>query len=262
MKILVCIKQVPASHNVRIDPETKRLKREEVEAEINPFDTYALEQGVLIKEELGGEVIAVTMGPKRAEQSLREAIACGADTAIHLHDRAFAGSDTWATSYTLSKAIEKIGDVDLVICGKQAIDGDTAQVGPGIAAHLGIPQATFVSEVKKVSEKSIVVKRMHEEGYDMADLPLPALITVVKDINSPRIPSLRGRMAAKKAEILEWTAEDLGADTAKLGSQGSPTRVVKTEPAPGRDKETLKLEGDPDKQARDLIHQLRIRSLA
>mgnify|MGYP006299624003 CR=1 FL=1 len=262
MKIVVCVKQVPSSHNVRIDPETKRLKREEVEAEINPFDTYALEQGVLIKESLGGEVIALTMGPNRAEQSLREAIACGADKAIHLHDRAFAGSDTWATSYTLSKAIEKIGDVDLVICGKQAIDGDTAQVGPGIAGHLGLPQATYVSEVKETDEKSITVKRMHEEGYDIAELPFPALITVVKDINSPRIPSLRGRMAAKKAEITQWTAEDLGADGGKLGTHGSPTKVVKTEPAPGREKETLVIEGEPEKQARDLVHQLRARSLA
>lgn len=261
MKIVVCIKQVPASHAVRIDSETKRLKRETVEAEMNPFDTYALEQAVLIKEQLGGEVIALTMGPPGAEETLREAIACGADRAIHLLDDAFSGSDTWATGYVLARGIETIGDVNLIICGKQAIDGDTAHVGPGIAAHLDLPQATFVSAMPEVTESTITVKRMHEEGYDICRIDLPGLITVVKDINSPRIPSLRGRMAAKKAEITRWTAEDIGAESAKTGSAGSHTRVSSVEAAPEREKETLLLEGEADGTAKELIHQLRLKSL-
>jgi electron transfer flavoprotein beta subunit len=197
MRIVVCIKQVPATNDAKIDPETKRIVREGHKAILNPFDTYALEEGVRLKEKYGGEVIAITMGPQKAEAVLREAISVGADKAILLSDRAFGGSDTWATSYVLAKAIEKIGDVDLVICGKQAIDGDTAQVGPGIAAHLDYLQATYVMAVDNIAESRITVKRMHEEGYDVCQLDLPAVITVVKDINTPRIPSLRGRMAAK-----------------------------------------------------------------
>lgn len=261
MKIVVCIKQVPGVNTVSIDPETKRLQRESVESIMNPFDTYALEQGVQLKEALGGEVIALSMGPAKAEQTLREAISCGADSAILLSDKAFAGSDTWATSYVLAQAIKKIGDVDLVICGKQAIDGDTAQVGPAIAGHLGIPQAAYVSAMGESTEKRVQVTRMLEEGFDVCELELPALITVVKDINSPRIPSLKNRMAAKKAEIETWGAEDIGADPGKLGINGSPTKVVKAGKAPARSKETLLLEGEAADSAKKLVHELRTRSL-
>ncbi|MEW5815555.1 MAG: electron transfer flavoprotein subunit beta/FixA family protein [Spirochaetota bacterium] len=259
MKIVVCIKQVPGTHNVSIDPETKRLVREGVEAVMNPFDTYALEQGVLLKEAHGGEVVALSMGPKKAEETLREAISCGADKGILLNDRAFAGSDTWATSYALAKAIEKIGNVDIVLCGKQAIDGDTAQVGPGIAGHLGWPQATYISAMNGVTDKKVTVRRMHEEGYDLCEVNLPVVLTAVKDLNSPRIPSLRGKMAAKKAGITIWTHEDIGADPKKLGLNGSPTRVVATNPPPARDKKTILLEGDKSDTARRLVHELRIR---
>jgi len=261
MKIVVCIKQVPATHDVKIDPETKRLVREGVEAVMNPFDTYALEQGVLLREQHGGEVIALSMGPKKAETTLREAISCGADRAILLSDRAFAGSDTWATSYALSQAVRTIGDVDLVLCGKQAIDGDTAQVGPGIAAHLDWPQATYVSAMREGTERTIVAQRMHEDGYDVCEVDLPAVVTVVKDINTPRIPSLKTRMAAKKAEIPLWDAAGIDADPAKLGLDGSPTRVVETNPPPAREAETLVLDGEPAESARKLVHELRMRTL-
>jgi len=197
MKIVVCIKQVPATHDAKIDPETKRIIREGIKAILNPFDNYALEEGIQLRDQFGGEVIAISMGPQKAENSLREAISVGVDKAILLSDRAFGGSDTWATSYVLAKAIKKIGNVDLVICGKQAIDGDTAQVGPGIAAHLDWFQATYVMAVEKVSSSFIKVKRMHEDGYDLCEIPFPAVLTVVKDINIPRVPSLKGVLASK-----------------------------------------------------------------
>ncbi len=147
MNVIVCIKQVPETTNVRIDFETNTLIREGVESIINPFDAYAIEEGVRIREQVGGKVIVLTMGPPQAEKALREAISLGIDEAILLSDRAFAGSDTWATSLALASAIRKIGDYDLIICGKQAIDGDTAQVGPGIAVHLNVPQITFVKKI-------------------------------------------------------------------------------------------------------------------
>jgi electron transfer flavoprotein beta subunit len=261
MKIVVCVKQVPATNDAKIDPETKRIIREGQKAILNPFDTYAVEEGVRLKEKFGGEVIALTMGPPKAEAVLREAVSAGADKGILLSDRAFGGSDTWATSYALAKAIEKIGDVDLVICGKQAIDGDTAQVGPGIAAHLGWMQATYVMAVEHAEESSITVKRMHEEGYDVCELQLPAILTVVKDINSPRIPSLKGRLASQKCEIPVWKPDDIGADPVKLGLNGSPTRVVKTQPPDPRQTETIRIEGTPQECARSLVRELRLRSL-
>ena len=227
MNITVCIKQVPETTEVRINPETNTLVREGVKSIINPFDLYAIEEGVRLKDKLGGKVTVLTMGPAQAESALREAIALGADEGILVSDRAFAGSDTWATSYTLAKAIEKIRDYDLIICGKQATDGDTAQVGPGIAAHLNLPQVTYVKKVEEVSEKSIRVQRMTEEGYEIIESPLPVLFTVVKEINTPRLPSLRGLMRSKQAKIVHWTHKDLDVKAEDLGLNGSPTQVVK-----------------------------------
>jgi len=261
MKIVVSIKQVPATNDAKIDPETKRIIREGQKAIMNPFDTYAVEEGVRLKEKFGGEVIAITMGPPKAEAVLREAISVGADRGILLSDGAFAGSDTWATSYVLAKAIEKIGDVDLVICGKQAIDGDTAQVGPGIAAHLDWMQATYVMAVESVETSSITVKRMHEDGYDVCELQLPAVLTVVKDINTPRVPTLKGRLAAQKYEIPVWKPEDIGADHDKIGLKGSPTRVVKTQAPDPRKASTIRIEGSPQECAKALVRELRLRSL-
>jgi electron transfer flavoprotein alpha/beta subunit len=261
LRIVVCIKQVPGTNDAKIDPETKRIVREGIKAVMNPFDTYALEEAVRIRDKVGGEVIALSMGPPRADITLREALSVGADRAVLLSDRAFGGSDTWATSYALSKAVGKIGGVDLVICGKQAIDGDTAQVGPGIAAHLGWLQATYVMAVSDIADGKLTAKRMHEDGWDQCVLTLPAVLTVVKDINQPRIPTLKGRLAAQKLEIPVWTAEDIGAEPGTIGLDGSPTRVVKTNPPAGRSKETLRIEGSPAECARALVHELRLKSL-
>ncbi len=261
MKIVVCIKQVPATSEAKIDPETKRIVREGLQAILNPFDTYAVEEAVQLREKMGGEVIVLSMGPEKAEQSLREAISVGADSAILLSDRAFGGSDTWATSYALSKAIEKIGNVDLVICGKQAVDGDTAQVGPGIAAHLDWVQTTYVMKVDAVDSKGIKVRRMREDGYDVCELDFPAVLTVVKDINTPRIPSLKRRLAAAKMDIPVWKPCDIGAEIDKLGLDGSPTRVVKTAPPPSRDTVAKRIEGASRDCAKQLVKELRFRSI-
>ncbi len=261
MKMVVCVKQVPGTHDAKIDPETKRIVREGIKAILNPFDTYALEEAVKIKERAGGEVIVMTMGPPRAEAVLREAISVGADAGILLSGRAFGGSDTWATSYALAKAIEKIGGVDLVLCGKQAIDGDTAQVGPGIAAQLGWAQATYVMEIPRWDNGTITTRRMHEDGWDLCEIKLPAVITVVKDINQPRVPTLKGRLAAQKLEIPVWSPQEIGAEEELIGLNGSPTRVVTTNPPPPRANDTLVLDGPPSQSAATLVRELRRRGL-
>jgi len=234
MNIIVCIKQVPETTEVRINPETNTLIREGVKSIINPFDMYAIEEGVRFKDKFGGKVTVISMGPPQAEAALREAISLGADEGILVCDRAFAGSDTWATSYTLAGAIKKIGAFDLIICGKQASDGDTAQVGPGISAHLDIPQVTYVKKIEEVKDKSMRVERMLEEGYEIIETPLPALITVVKEINEPRLPSLKGMMKSKSAKITVFGQKDLDLDPQSIGLCGSPTQVVKIFTPPQR----------------------------
>jgi len=234
MNIIVCIKQVPETTEVKINPETNTLIREGVKSIINPFDMYAIEEGVRLKEKFGGKVTIVTMGPPQAEAVLREAISMGADEGILVCDRAFAGSDTWATSYTLSNAIKKIGVFDLILCGKQASDGDTAQVGPGISTHLNIPQVTYVKKIEEAKDKVMRVERMMEEGFEIIETPLPALLTVVKEINEPRLPSLKGMMRAKSAKITVWSQKELELDSQQIGLCGSPTQVVKIFTPPPR----------------------------
>lgn len=238
MKICCCIKQVPGTTEVKINPETNTLVREGVETQINPFDLYALEEAVRTKERMttAGDPSTVTvmsMGPPQAEDALREAISLGADDAILLTDRAFAGSDTWCTSYVLALAVEKL-QPDLVFCGMQAIDGDTGQVGPGIAVHVNYAQVAYVAQINEIDSKRMVAKRLIEEGYETVEVRLPAVLTVVKEINEPRTPSLRGKMMAKKAEITRWTAADIGAPEDKIGLLGSPTQVVKVMTPPCR----------------------------
>jgi len=228
MEILVCIKQVPGTTQVQINPDTGTLIREGVEAIVNPFDEYAIEEALRIKEKLGGTVTVITMGPPQADSALRKALAMGADNAVLVSDRAFAGSDTWATSYTLSRAIKKLGKTDLIICGKQAIDGDTAQVGPGVAEMLDIPFVAWVRKVEEISAEKIKVERLMEDGYEVIEMALPALITVVKEINEPRLESLKGKMKAKKAEIKTITRNDIDAEDEKLGLKGSPTNVLRS----------------------------------
>jgi len=234
MNIVVCIKQVPETTEVRINPETNTLMREGVKSIINPFDMYAIEEAVRLKERFGGKVSVVTMGPPQADSALREAISMGADEGFLVCDRAFAGSDTWATSYTLAGAIKKLGGFDLIICGKQASDGDTAQVGPGISTHLNIPQVTYVKKIEEATDKSMKVERMLEEGFEIIETPLPALLTVVKEINEPRIPSLRGLMKAKSAKFITFTQKELQLDPQQIGLCGSPTQVVKIFTPPHR----------------------------
>jgi len=234
MNIIVCIKQVPETTDVRINPETNTLIREGVKSIINPFDMYAIEAAVRLKEKLGGKVTVVCMGPPQAESAIREAISMGCDEGVLVGDRAFAGSDTWATSYTLANAIKKIGSFDLIICGKQASDGDTAQVGPGISTHLDIPQVTYVKKIEEVKDNLMRVERMLEEGFEIIETPLPALLTVVKEINEPRIPSLKGMMRAKSAKIMSLTQKELNLDPQNIGLCGSPTQVVKIFTPPQR----------------------------
>jgi electron transfer flavoprotein beta subunit len=255
MIIIVCIKQVPDAKDVRLDPVTNTLAREGVQSIMNPYDQHALEEAVRLKESHGGEVVVVTMGPPQAEEMLREAISCGADRAFLVSDRSFAGADTWATSYTLEHALKKIGNFDLILCGKQAIDGDTAQVGPGLATRLGIPYLTCVQKVREGTATGLIVERMMDDGYDVVAVDYPALLTVVKDINQPRVPSLKGKMRAKKAEIVRLNAEDIGADPVCIGLPGSPTKVVKVFPPEARSERSV-LTGTLDEQLDQLVEKL------
>jgi electron transfer flavoprotein alpha/beta subunit len=255
MNIVVCIKQVPDTAEVRINPETGTLIREGVPSIINPFDMHAIEAGIQIKERVGGKVTVMTMGPPQAESALRDAIAIGADDGILLSDRAFAGSDTWATSFTLSKAIGKLG-ADIIICGKQAIDGDTAQVGPETAEFLNIPHISYVRKIEEVTQNSIKVQRLMDEGYDIVESSFPVLLTAVKELNEPRLPSLKGKMAAKKAVIQKWGASDILADQNDLGLKGSPTQVKNIFSPEARSGRKI-LEGDTEEQVDALIQELR-----
>jgi len=257
MKIVVCIKHVPATDNASIDPVTKRIVRDGLKSILNPFDIYAIEEAIRLREVYGGEVIALSMGPPKASVSLRECVAIGADRAVLLSHRDFGGSDTWATSYALFRAIDTIGDVDIVLCGKQAIDGDTAQVGPGIAAHQDWNQATYVNEIRGIESGRMTVVRMNENGYDLCELKLPAVLTVVKGINTPRVPSLKGVLAANDSEIIVLTPDDINADVSRIGLDPSPTRVVSTHAPPPRSTKTEKISAPPADAARQLIGSLR-----
>jgi len=255
VNIIVCIKQVPGTTEIKIDPKTNTLVREGVKSIVNPFDTYALEEGVRLKERYGGKVTVITMGPPQAEEALRETISLGADEAVLLSDRAFAGSDTWATSYVLSKAIARIANYDIIICGRQTLDGDTGQVGPELSEMLKIPFVSYVSKVEEIKDKYIRVQRMIEEGHEVIETTLPAVITVVKEINVPRLPSLRGSMKAKTAKIPVWTAADIGAEPDKAGIPGSPTRVVKIF-FPKREQKSEMLQGTLEEQVAKLAERL------
>jgi electron transfer flavoprotein alpha/beta subunit len=255
MEIVVCIKQVPDTAEVKINPETGTLIREGVPSIINPFDLHAIEAGLFLKEKRGGKVTVLTMGPPQAETALREAVAMGADEGVLLSDRAFAGSDTWATSFTLSKAISKLG-ADIIICGKQAIDGDTAQVGPETAEFLNIPHVSYVRKIEDVANTSIRVQRIMDEGYDIVESSLPVLLTVVRELNEPRLPSLKGKMAAKKAVIRKWGQADIMADENDIGLKGSPTQV-KNIFAPEARSDRKILQGTPEEQVDALMQELR-----
>lgn len=230
MRIIVPIKQVPETSAVKMDEKTGTMIREGVEAIINPLDLYAIETAIRLREAAPPgqcETVAISLGPPKAITALREAVAMGIDSAVLVTDRRFAGSDTWATSYALAAAIRKLGQFDLIICGERATDGDTGQVGPGIAAWLDLPVATYVSKIEPVSGDCCRVHRLVEHGYEILEMSLPGLLTVIKEIADPRLPTLRGKQRAKRLDVPCWSADDLDIDLESVGLAGSPTQVVK-----------------------------------
>ena len=264
MHIVVPIKQVPETSNVKMDPETGTMIRSGIEAIVNPLDLYAIEAALRLREQDKGTVTALSMGPPQADRALREAMAMGCDAGVLLSDRRFAASDTWATGYALARAIRALGDVDLVICGERATDGDTGQVGPGIAAFLDLPLATYVSHIELTAGDGLRVRRLVEGGDEVLWMPLPATLTVVKEIAYPRLPTLRGKQRSKAAEIPVWTPDDIGARADWLGRRGSPTRVVKIDrPQVARQGERIvvKESADIDRAADRVVAFFRERGL-
>jgi electron transfer flavoprotein beta subunit len=265
LKIVVLIKQVPATDKVKMDEETGTMIRDGLESEINPLDLYAIEEAVRIKERMGTgvEISVISMGPKKAEEAIRIAIALGCDQGFLLSDRKFAGSDTWVTAYTLSQGIMKIiGSFDMILCGERATDGETGQVGPEVGAYLDLPVLTYVSKIEEIGPEKVVAHRAVEGGHEWVEAPLPVLISVVKEINTPRMPNFSGKMKAKKAEIPLVTADDIGADESRLGLKGSPTRVVKIfHPQVARKGKIVSAVGDPDGAVNGLVGFLAEKSI-
>jgi electron transfer flavoprotein beta subunit len=256
MHIVVCIKQVPSAIAVKVDSATQALTCTGSDYLINPFDENALEAALALKDSLKAKVTVLTVGAAQTAEVLREALGRGADAAQLISDAAFEGSDAWATSKILATAIQKLGDVNLVICGKQTFDGDTAQVGPGIAEFLGWPCVAFVRKIES-DGASLKVERIYEEGFEKLALPLPAVLTVGKEINTPRMASLKGRMAAKKAQLAPITAAALGLAPETVGAKGSRTRLAKMAPVP-RKSGGIKVDGaDPAAAAKLVVDKLR-----
>ncbi len=237
MKIIVCIKQVPATQKVAVDPETGVLLREGVETKMNPFDLYALETALKIKSQTKAMIAVITMGPPSAQAVIDEAYALGADEGYLLTDRKFAGADVLATSFTLASGISSIGEYDLIICGKQTTDGDTAQVGPAIAEHLGLPHVSWAMQLETVDQKSITVRQDLGSHVALAKMNYPCLITVEKDIFIPRLPSYLKKQAAKNRQTTVLALADLViTDEKRYGLAGSPTQVERIfEPAAKHD---------------------------
>ncbi|WP_425446318.1 electron transfer flavoprotein subunit beta [Dethiothermospora halolimnae] len=261
MNIIVCVKQVPDTNEVKIDPKKGTLIREGVPSIINPDDMNALEGALSIKDKHDDtKVTVLSMGPPQAKTALREALAMGADEAILLSDRAFAGADTWATSITLAGAIKKIGDFDIIFCGRQAIDGDTAQVGPQIAEHLDIPQITYVEDLE-IKDGKIKANRALEDGHFIIESQMPILLTAIKELNEPRYPSIKGIYKAHNdMEVKVWTVDDIVVDRGEIGLNGSPTQVKKSfTPATKGSGEML--EGSVKDTVRDLVVRLKERKI-
>ncbi len=262
MHIIVCIKQVPDTEElakVRINPETNTLIREGVPSIINPFDENAIEEALRLREKKSGGVTVLSMGSPQAEEALRKTLAMGADKAILLSDKTLAGADTLATSYTLAMAIKQLGKFDLILCGKQSIEGDTAQVGPGIAEWLSIPQLTYIRKLE-VNDNKVRAERVLEDSFEVVETSLPCLVTVTKDINEPRYPSLRGLLKAKKEEIPIWGCHNLSVERKRVGADGSPTQVIKvfTPQPPGKGEI---LSGEISEVADRLIREIKKRKI-
>lgn len=257
MRTIVCMKVSPKTEEVRFDPVTKTLDRSKAENEINQPDKNALEMALQLKQTHGGEVIILSMGPPFFEQHLRLGIAMGADNAILLSDRAFAGADTYPTSYTLSMAIKKIGNFDLVLCGEESSDASTGQVPPGIAEWLGIPQVTYVTQLN-LAGNSVRAKRTIKGGYEVIDAPPPLLASVELGCNSPRFPDFRRkRWAEKEFKLTVWTAADLGAEASKIGSNGSHTIVQELIELAKPSRKMQRINGSPEQEAVQIIEKIR-----
>jgi len=251
MNIVVCIKQVPDTTEVKLDPNTGTLIRDGVPSIINPDDKAGLEEAIKLKEEMGAHVTVITMGPPQADFMLRECLAMGADDAILLSDRAFGGADTWATSNTIAAGISKVGDYDIIFAGRQAIDGDTAQVGPQIAEKLDIPQVTYVQDFK-IEGKDIIVQRQLEDGYELIKVSTPVLLTAVKELNTPRYMSVDKIVKAYKHDVKVWTIDDLDVNKEEVGLKASPTKVFRSFTPEPRGKGEI-LEGKADEIASKII---------
>ena len=261
MKIIVCAKQVPDTNEVKLDPVKNTLIRDGVPSIINHEDKHAIEAALRLRAEFGGTVTVISMGPPQADVVLREAMAMGADEGILLTDRAFAGADTWATSLTLAAAIRHIGDYDLIITGRQAIDGDTAQVGSQIAEHLDIPQVTYVTDIK-IDGKKVTVNRLLEDGHEVIETSMPCVLTAIKELNEVRFPSIGGIFSAyREKEVPLWTAATIGlTDLSKIGLDGSPTKVNKVFTPDPKGKGEM-LEGSPKDVVKLLIEKLAAKKL-
>jgi len=255
MEIVVCVKQVPASTRVRLNPVTNTIVREGIELMLNPFDAYAVEEALRLREKAGGRVTVLSMGIPSAEGILRHALGLGADRAVLLSDKRFAGADTLATAYTLAAAVRNLGGCDLILCGRQAVDGDTAQVGPSLAQKLGIPHLSAVSRARLLSSGELLCEKLADEAYLEIRLQLPALITVVKEINTPRFLSLKGYLRARGAEVETWGADDLNIDPTRIGLEGSATQVVFTAAAERR-KAGKAVSGTPEEAAASILGTL------
>lgn len=255
MKFIVCVKQVPDTTQVKIDPVTNTLIREGVPSILNPFDQFVLEEAIRIKQE-NDEIVVISMGPPQAKKALLKCLALGGDTAILLSDRAFAGADTFATSYTLVQAIKKIGDFGIIFCGLQAIDGDTAQVGPEVASLLGIRQITYVESIEEVSDKKLVAKVQTDDGYKIVESTLPTLITGITPSSfEPTNPPMMSIIKAKKKPFFTWDANELGGDKDKYGLNGSLTQVIRVYSPPAREKGVL-IEDEPEIAVKKLMDLL------
>lgn len=256
MKIVVCVKQVPDTHQVKIDPVKGTLIRDGVPSILNPDDANALEAALEIKDNFPDtKVIVLTMGPPQAKFVLKECLAMGADEAILLSDRRFGGADTWATSNTIASAIRKISNVDIVFAGRQAIDGDTAQVGPQIAQRLGIPQVTYVQGID-ISGKLLTVKRQLDIGYEVVLVETPCLLTAIKELNTPRYMTIQNIMKASEIEILTYNCDDLGLCENECGLNASPTQVFKSFTPPPKDPGEM-LQGSEEEMVQELMFKLK-----
>jgi electron transfer flavoprotein beta subunit len=259
MNIIVCVKPAPDPKrwdSIQLDPKTKALRREGIPSVLGPLDKRALEEGLRIREKLGGKVVAMAMAPPSARDNLVESLAMGADEAVLLSDRAFAGSDTWATSLVLARGIQRSGPFDLVLCGEWSLDGSTGHVGTQLAEYLGIPNVSRVAAVESLEEGTLRTRTMIEGGYRILETALPALITVTREINTPRFTSLLGVMEAEMKPLVIWSAAELGIHPEEVGFSGSPTQTGDVF-MPEMKRKAEVLQGEPEEMVKEIIRRIR-----